>query len=204
MRRILPGIALLGAGLFVLPLFAREPAQDKKDTTEPPKKEEKKDSPYKVAGQIVGKLVHYDEAKKRIKVKVEEKVVNQGEYQAMLQAQQRMQQHQLEAARARNINERNSAINNYNNAQRDFLTHQAKLYKMEAKDVDFDTLDMVAIRVTTPQKFNEKGEIVDIKKLTKAELDELKGPDKSLPGYTGETSDLKDGTPVQLTLVVPK
>jgi hypothetical protein len=203
MRHILQGAALLAAAAFVWPLLAQDKAPEKKDPPEPKKeekKEEKKESPYKSAGApVTAKIVHIDEGKKHLKVKVPS--VNQGEANAMQDAQRRYAQAQIDLARARDVGARNNALNAMNAAERDYLTHKAKLYS-DWKDMEFDCLDEVKVRLSNPPaRFNEKGDIV---KPTKQELEELKGPDKSLPGYTGEFGDMRTDQVVQLSLVVRK
>src|SRR5260370_14345782 len=195
MRRSFQGAALLAAAAFVWPLLAQDKAPEKKDAPEPKKEEkeeEKKESPYKSAGAPrLAKLVQIDESKKHLKIKIEEQVLNEGEQQALLQAQADLQRAQLE----RNPQQR---AQNIQNALNRIAEHKAKLTKIELKDAEVDCLEDVKVRLSNPPaKFNEKGDIV---KPTKQELEELKGPDKSLPGYTGEFSDLRTDQLVQLSL----
>jgi hypothetical protein len=49
-----------------------------------------------------------------------------------------------------------------------------------------------------PEVFDDKGRL---KKPTRKELDEMKGPDKTLPGYTADLTDLKPGQTVEIHLV---
>jgi hypothetical protein len=197
MRRILQGAALLATAVFVLPLLAQDKQPEKKDP------EPKKESLYKSAGQpITGKLVHYDESKKQIKLKVENKVIDQNVANQIQQIQVNLARAQGDLQRATNVNARNDAARRVQQHTNEINQHLPKLYKIEWKDAEVAALDDVKIRLTNPPvKFNEKGDIV---KPTKQELEEMKGPDKNLPGYTGEASDLKTDRMVTVTLVVLK
>ena len=62
-------------------------------------------------------------------------------------------------------------------------------------DVVMQADDGVQVRMTDPPvEYDEKGTIK--KSYTKAELDEMKGADKTLPGYTGEYDNLAKGQTV--------
>lgn len=60
------------------------------------------------------------------------------------------------------------------------------------------TDDLKVRRQSPPQGFDDKGRP---KKYTPKELDEMRGPDKKLPGYTAELTDLKPGQVVTVQLV---
>jgi hypothetical protein len=63
---------------------------------------------------------------------------------------------------------------------------------------DLPVGDDVVVRVAQPPvTFDEKGRI---KRYSKKELDELKGPDKKLPGYQASMDDLKEGQLVEVHL----
>jgi len=67
------------------------------------------------------------------------------------------------------------------------------------KDIDFQSTDAVKVRtMILPEKFDEKGNVV---KYTKAELAELKGKDKNLPGYESSLEKLESGQTVKVSLV---
>jgi hypothetical protein len=187
MRRVLTGAVLLGLlGLFINTGLV---AQEKKD--EPKKEEPKKEDPYKVVATLQGKIVNIEESKHGIKLSVPKQVPNQAAYQALADAQRRLQ----DAIRR---NDRNAAIN----AQRDIAKHQSELMKIEWHDEEIETIDEVKVRVANPPpKFDEKGNIV---KYTQKELDELKGPDKKAPGFPGEFSDLRANQVVVVTMVLKK
>lgn len=67
------------------------------------------------------------------------------------------------------------------------------------QDFEFEVDDDVAIRRQQPlPAYDDKGQP---RKLTPAELKELKGPDASVPGYPADFNDLKPGRTVMLYLV---
>jgi len=71
------------------------------------------------------------------------------------------------------------------------------LYKAKMEDVEFLLKDDVKIRqMIPPESFDEKG---NKKRLTVKELAEMKGPEKNLPGYPADRSDLNGNTLVQVT-----
>jgi hypothetical protein len=57
--------------------------------------------------------------------------------------------------------------------------------------------DLIVRVAQPPINFDEKGRI---RRYTKKELDELKGPDKKLPGYLASIDDLKEGQLVEVHL----
>jgi hypothetical protein len=70
------------------------------------------------------------------------------------------------------------------------------------QDLELKAADDIKVRLLQPPlQFDEKGRI---KKYTRKELDELKGPDKSLPGYQGDFDNLKAGQTVKVYLVKKK
>jgi hypothetical protein len=64
--------------------------------------------------------------------------------------------------------------------------------------VDVRMTDDVKVRTLRPMLFDEKGRP---RKPTAKERDELKGPDKKLPGYTADMADLKMGQICEIHLV---
>jgi len=70
------------------------------------------------------------------------------------------------------------------------------------QDVDFQAMDDVKVRnVNLPEQFDEKG---NPKKYTEKEKAELKGSDKTLPGYESSLDKLEAGQKVKVTLVMVK
>src|SRR5262249_40648865 len=86
-------------------------------------------------------------------------------------------------------------------AQRALAQAQASLYTMQSQDIELEALDDVVVRrARPPEEFDDKGRI---KKLTRAELKELKGDPKQ-PGYKAEFSDVQTEQYIQVTLVRKK
>jgi hypothetical protein len=74
--------------------------------------------------------------------------------------------------------------------------------KTNKEDVEFQTIPDPKVRTMfLPEVFDDKGEI---KKYTPAEKAELKGKDKSLPGYESSLEKLEAGQTLKVTLVPVK
>ena len=183
MRRILPCVGLALTLAFVPAALAQDkkPDADKampKDDKNLPK--DKKDAVEKmhVGGQIAGKLIQWGSSDKgfTVQVPVTYYVLDEGQYKALVQSQ-------LDLVKSKNPQE---AFN----ARKAILEHQAKLYaaKTENVNVEFTPAAEMKVRTLHPMVYDDKGKP---KKLTKKELDELKGPDKKLPGYTADVADVK-------------
>lgn len=72
----------------------------------------------------------------------------------------------------------------------------------DSKDFHLDVEDKATVRWQTPPfKYDDKGEVV---KYTKEQLEELRGKDKSKPGYEGKFDDLMPGQTVKLYLKAPE
>jgi hypothetical protein len=70
------------------------------------------------------------------------------------------------------------------------------------KDFHFRLTEDCAVRLPEPpMAFDSQG---NIKRYTAAELSALKGPNKTLPGYTGDVADLRPGMFVQVQAVRKK
>lgn len=69
--------------------------------------------------------------------------------------------------------------------------------KTARQKVDFNAARDVKVRLLEPaQQFTDKGEI---KKFTKAELEQMKGKERNLPGFEGTLADLRGGQIVRVT-----
>ncbi len=82
----------------------------------------------------------------------------------------------------------------------DLAYHQERLFHRHDSHQDIPVQAAANVKVRTlqaPKLFDEKG---NIRKPTQKDLDELKGPDKKLPGYTGEFVSLKYGDVVDVYL----
>ena len=189
MRRILRCVGLTLALVFLPTAFAQDKKPDPTDKPNPtdkpmavdknaPKTQKEALDKMHVGGEISGKLTRWGGSDKgfTLQVPLTYYVLNDGEYRALAQAQ-------VDLAKARNAND-------LYNAQKAILDHQSRLYNVQKKDVNIEFTqgaDM-KVRILHPMVYDDKGKP---KKLTKKELDELKGTDKKLPGYTADASDIK-------------
>jgi hypothetical protein len=200
MRRVLCCV-VLGLLLAVLPAaFAQDKKADadkadKADKAMPADKNAPKDKKEAIekmqtGGQVGGKLTQWGASDKSftVQVTVNYAALNEGEYKAMIQEQ------------AYAADPRRSPADRLNHANA-AAQHQAKLYtaKKEMVDVHFVAGNDMKVRTMNPLVFDDKGKP---KKLTAKEKDELKGPDKSLPGYTADISDIHQDSVV--TVYLPK
>jgi hypothetical protein len=173
-------------------------AQDKKPDPDKPMPKDDKDKPkdkkeaidkMHVAGKVTGKLTAWGSSDKgfTVQVSVAYYVLNEGEARALAQSQ-------VNLAKARSAQD-------LVNARNDVMTHQARLYteKQEKVNIDFVPAAEMKVRTLHPMVYDDKGKP---KKLTKKELDELKGPDKKLDGYTADASDVK--TDMIVTVYIEK
>ncbi len=209
MRSILRCLGLaLALGLLPFAL-----AEDKKDVpkdpdppkekTDDPKDEPKKPDPKALAkeqkeavdkltsgGEITGKLVRWESNGHEFTVQVEYSyfVPNAGEARALADLQYKL-------ATAKNVQD---ALN----IKQQMADHQRKLYdaKKDHQDFEFIAAEDIKYRLAVPATlFDDKGQP---RKPTKKELDEMKGPNPKLPGYTAEMSDVKSNQLV--TVYLPK
>jgi hypothetical protein len=187
---------------LVVALVPASPAQDKKaDPDKPadkkmdadknlPKDKKEAIEKMQVGGQVTGKLTQWGASDKTftVEVTVSYAVLNDAEYKAMLQEQ------------AYAADPRRSAQDRLNHAKA-AADHQVKLYttKKETVHLAFQSGADMKVRSLNPMVFDDKGKP---KTLTKKEKDELKGPDKSLPGYTADISDVRQDSYV--TVYLPK
>jgi hypothetical protein len=201
MRHTLRWAALLGIVLLALPTFADDAKKDdakKGDAVPDTKKDLDKDKKAEVtsekmiaAGQLIGKITSVEESKKIIRLRVTYEVgkINQGEANALAQAQANL-------LKAKNLQERI-------NAQVEIAKHEANLitYEKKHQDVELHTAEDFKVRLPNPPvQFDEKGQV---KKLTPKELKDLKG-DSKLAGFPGEFSDLHNDQLVSVTLIKKK
>jgi hypothetical protein len=85
------------------------------------------------------------------------------------------------------------------NYKKPAIENNQLVLKDVSEDVTLQFTEDVKIRMPEPpEAFDEKG---NFKKYTPKELDELKGPDKTLPGYTASWENLRPGQIVELRLV---
>jgi len=189
----------LGAFFGLLILLSGAPLAEaqkkKKDDLDP--KEGKTSEKMIKAGQLQGKVKNVYESKKtlRISVTVVTPKPNVGAIQGLAQAKQNY----LNA-----IYKRPPDLNGARQAQIQMLQHQANLYTYEKKEheIELSTVDEVEVRAIKPKpEFDEKG---NVKKFTKKQLKELKGPDPKKPGYPAEFGDVQPDQLIKVQLVKKK
>ncbi len=194
MRAILCGV---GLGL-VLTFVPAALAQNKKadpdkampaDKNAPKTQKEALDKMH-VGGAITGKLTQWGASDKSFTVHVtlSHSEINPSEYKAMLDEQ------------AYASDPRRSAQDRLQHL-RNAADHQTKLYSAKKTEVDLHFMPAadMKVRTATPLVFDDKGKP---KKLTAKEKAELKGPDKTLPGYTADMTDIHQDSYV--TVYIPK
>jgi hypothetical protein len=147
------------------------------------------------AGVLVGKILTIFEDKRKIRLQVTVPVtkIDEGQLNAVAQAQQRLAQARLKRD-----------VGAMQQAQRDLVQAQARLCKVEnvTRDLDLEARDDVVVRTARPKEdFDDKGRI---KRYSAAELKQLKGPDAKAPGYRADFSDVATQQIIQVTLVKKK
>src|SRR5262249_51831568 len=76
------------------------------------------------------------------------------------------------------------------------------LYTPKHENVELQSADDIKVRLKNPPPlFDDKGKP---KRYTKKELDDLKGPDKKLPGYAADFENLRNDQIVEIQLVKKK
>jgi hypothetical protein len=182
---------------FVLPAAAA----DKKDAKAEAKEKAAKDKLVN-AGVLTGRLSHVEAQQKYFIVQVQIPSyggggggINPGAYQAYLLQQMQVMQ-------IRNPIQRALAMRQ--------LSLQSPLgggvggggMATTSKDIEVQAADDIKVRLMNPPvEFNDKGKP---KKYTQKELSRLRGPDRSLPGYTADFENLKPGQTVKVYLVKKK
>jgi len=206
------GLAVL-AFACVLPAFAaddKKPDDKKPDDKKPDLKKvedkkvedkaakEKKDAENKMisAGQVSGKLLRISDGGQKtitVQVKIVYRVPNPGALQTIANLQLQIQQTRLQiqqAAVQRNFQQLQQLQLQLAQQQQQLFQNQANAFqrKEENKDLELKLAEDVEIRVMNlPPAFDDKGQV---RKRTRKELDELKGPDKKKPGYQGDMESL--------------
>jgi len=160
---------------------------DKKPTDKKP--DDKKPMDTRKTTVLAGEIVHIEPAKQafRVKVTVQYQELNQGEANALLQANR-------DLSTAKNRDE-------YAAALRRIADHRSRLYSIKSKSQDYaiDSAEDMKVRLNAPKSaFDDMG---NVKKYTAKELQELRGKDKL---FDGEFADLTNGQIVQVTILLPK
>lgn len=147
------------------------------------------------SGVLVGKVAAVYEEKRaiRLQVRVAIPVVNPGAVQQVAQAQVQMAQARLT---------RNPLL--VLQAQQSMALAQATLYNVQTQtqDVELKVVEDAVVRLAHPRpELDDKGRP---KKMSRAQLKELKGPDPKQPGYKAEFGDVATEQMIQVTLVRKK
>jgi hypothetical protein len=171
MRRAISWLAVLALPAAVL-LGSPAHAQKKKGAVDKDLDDKNSEKMIK-AGVLVGRVSNIYESSRKIQLKVAVPIttLDAGAVSGMQQAQVAMAM-----ARARRD------VVGMRQAQLELLLNQARLYKVDVRtvDVEVEALDDVVVRTARPKAdFDDKGRP---KKLTKAQLKELRGDPKE-PGY---------------------
>ena len=198
MRRLLRA-GLLLALCLTLPSFGQDKKTDKNDAAKLPKDQKAALDKLTTAEKVTGKLVNWGEgggAKSiTLQITLRYAVVNNGEAQAVLNLQQQLTQIAANPQISAQDKQNQLAAKRVELAQ-----HQMRLYdtKEETKNFDFLAPEDMKVRLSNPPAaLDEKG---NVKKYSKKELDELKGPDHKLPGYTGSVDNLQNNQKVEVYL----
>ena len=171
---------------FGLILGQEKDAKDKgkekdkdKEKVEKPAADNANKEKWVVTGQTNALIKEYRESDGSLVLSVQSVELNP-------QALQQMQQARMQGGKA-----------NPQQARMNLMKAQANLYKQKMEVVEFLLKDDVKIRqLLPPESFDDKG---NKKRLSAKELAELKGPEKNLPGYPADRSDLNGNTLVQVT-----
>jgi len=247
MQRLLRSGALVTLLLaFLVPSFAGDPPAktgggDKKPDTKvggDTKKKEKfsfgKKYPLPPGDKIPGKITQVDQNTKDFTLHVTGKIqdINQGEYNNYMTAMRQYQQHLQNAANTKNINTRNSELNQAQNALNRAKQHASRAVTLKdgKADYKFRPAENCYYRVLEPPTvYDDKGNevtltkeekerlkypadlrdkvMVDTKKLSKDELKELtalKGYYPELPGYHADADSLRNNALAFVYTVPPK
>lgn len=194
MRRAISWLAVLALPAVLL-LGAPAHAQKMKKAAIDKDLDEKNSDKMIKAGVLVGRIVSIYDGSRKIKLSVGVPVtrVNAGALTNLQQAQL-----SLAVARARRD------LAGMRQAQVDMALAQLSMYSTEVRniDVEVEARDDVVVRTARPKAdYDDKGRL---KRPTKAELKELKGPDPKMVGYKAEFGDLGADQVVQVQLVRKK
>jgi hypothetical protein len=177
-------VLLVPAMMLTSPLAGADKNKDKdkdKDLDKPTEK-------YIKVGTLSGKVMAVYEDKKKVRVQIAYQKLNP-------QGLVSVQQAQLAMAMARTLQAVVQARMQMANAQRN-------LYTTAHVEVEVQAIDDVVVRTVRPREaFDEKGKI---KKFTKAELKELRGPDPKLPYFKAEFGDLTADQVIEVQVVRKK
>jgi hypothetical protein len=183
LRWMIPTLALV---VFVPLLVAKDPDKSKVQT---------KDK-IQSSGQLIGKVVTLENSSHNFTVQVE---YTEPDPAKVLANAQYDQKRRFEMSWVTNPIEKRKQL--YNHAI-DMQNRQLDSFRKVTKDIELGANDDVKVRtMILPMDYDAKGKV---KKYTKKELAQLKGPNKSLPGYTAEWDNLAKGQFVKVYLAKQK
>jgi hypothetical protein len=180
--------------LFVILLPALVANDDTDLTTKPDAKDKKQvDKVIKSGKAFSGKLVKVDGDQHYLTVEVTYTTAKQDPQIA--QNLQNLQVQMVEAQRTRNPVDRYRQLNHI---QVEIEKSKLNLYKDATQKIEFDAPENMKVRtMLLPVELDDKGKP---RKLTEKEKRERKGPDPTLPGYTGDLDSLKSDQTVRVYL----
>jgi hypothetical protein len=185
--------------VLALPVFAADDKKDKKkkgDDADPKEAKKEKLEYGQTFVATVASVSGNSQKEFTVKISYTYRELNQ---QAYLSYQQQLAQRQLQVQIARTPQQRQQAL-----IQLAQLQQPRNLVNVKTvnKDVELRAADEVKVRsLNPPIDYDDKG---NVKKYTKKELAELKGPDKTLPGYTAEFESLAPNQVVKIYLAKEK
>jgi hypothetical protein len=192
MRRSLgwPGLMILF--VIVLPALAADDDTDAKAKADA-KDKKQADKLIKSGKSFIGKLVKVDGDKRVLTVEVTYATTKQDTQ--TVQNLANLQLRRVEAQRNRNPVDR---LRQLNQIDIDIEKNTRNLYKTATQKIELDAPEELKVRTKVlPVELDDKGKP---RKLTEKEKRELKGPDPTLPGYTGDFDSLKSDQTVEVFL----
>ena len=188
MRRSFCWLGLMVLFVIVLPARAADDDTDAKGKADATEKKQA-DKLIKSGKAFIGKLVKIDGDKRVLTVEVTYTTTKQDPQTAQNLAN--LQLRMVEAQRNRNRSQLNQIAIDIERATRN-------LYKTATQKIELDAPEDMKVRTKLlPVELDDKGKP---RKLTEKEKRELKGPDPTLPGYTGDFDSLKSDQTVEVFL----
>jgi hypothetical protein len=192
MRHSLAWLGLMALMLIMVPVVAADDDTDAK--AKPDAKDQKQyDKLIKSGKSFVGKLVKVDADQHYLTVQVTYPTAKQDPQVAQNLA--RLQLQMVDAQRNRNPVER---LKQMSHIQGEIERNSRNLVKEATLKIELDAPEEMKVRtMVLPVELDEKGKP---RKLTEKEKRDLKGPDPTLPGYTGDFDSLKSDQIVEIYL----
>jgi hypothetical protein len=185
---------------FLLALFLVVPVLAADDDETKPKDENKpKKGKQTPTLKFLAKLVKVNKSSKILTVELHQPIVVANNHHIRNVAH--WQRKLVEAGRVKKPQDRAKRIAE---AQNHIAFHEARSFQVKDKhqNVDLQAVEDLQVRtMVLPPAYDDKG---NPRKHTADELKELKGPNKDLPGYTADFSDLKGNLIVEITIGQPK